>query len=100
MEGLQGIDAAEGDVEDLFDPESFIQIVNSCYALDDSLALAIEKVSSVAATTRVVKRVEALFRLMPDTVPNFDHFTPASWLIRNLRVLEAKNADEDYIATC
>ena len=85
------IDAAEGDVEDLFDPESFIHIVNSCYALDGSLALTIEKVSSVSSTPRIVKRVEALFQLMPDTVPNFNHFTPASWLIRNPGVLEAKS---------
>ena len=85
------IDAAEGDVEDLFDPELFIHIVNLCYALDDSLALTIEKVNSVTTTTRIVKRVEALFQLMPDTVPNFNHFTPASWLICNLGALEANS---------
>ena len=84
------VDATEGDVEDLFDPESFIHIVNSAYALDDSLALTIDKVNSAAPTTRIVKRVEALFRLMPDTVPVFDHFTPASWLIRNPGALEEK----------
>ena len=82
------IDAAEGDVEDLFDPESFIHIVNSSYALDDSLALTIDKVTSTDTTTRIVKRVEALFQLMPDSIPIFDHFTPASWLIRNPSTLE------------
>ena len=85
------IDGPEGDVEDLFDPESFIQIVNACYALNDSLALTIHKVNSIATTTRIVKRVEALFRRMPDTVPMFNHFAPASWLIRNLGVLEGKS---------
>ena len=85
------IDGAEGDVEDLFDPELFIHIVNSCYTLDDSLALTIDKVNSIAATTRIVKRVEALFRLMPDTVPIFNHFAPASWLIHNLGALEGES---------
>ena len=75
-------------MEDLFDPESFIQIVNSSYALSDSNALTLDKVNSAGATTRIVKRVEALFRLMPNTVPDFNHFTPASWLIRNPSALE------------
>ena len=82
------IDGPEGDVEDLFDPEYFIHIVNKCYALDDSLALTIDKINSVTGTRRIVKRVEALFRLLPDTVPVFNHFAPASWLIRNPRALE------------
>lgn len=82
------IDSAEGDVEDLFDTEFFIHIVNECYALDDPFALTIEKINSVTDTTRIVKRVEALFRLLPDTVPVFNHFLPASWLIRNTSALE------------
>ena len=80
--------AAEGDVEDLFHPEVFVHIVNTCYDLDDSLALTIDKINSITATTRIVKRVEKLFQPMPGTVPNFDHFTPASWLIRNPGALE------------
>ncbi|WP_428098868.1 AAA family ATPase [Candidatus Rariloculus sp.] len=82
------IDGPEGDVEDLFDPEYFVHIVNECYALDESLALTIDKVKCATGTTRIVKRVEALFRLLPDTVPVFNHFAPASWLIRNPRALE------------
>ena len=84
------LDAAEGDVEDLFDPELFLQIVNACYALDNSLALTVGQLSSITATTRIVKRVEALFRLLPDTVPVFNHFAPASWLIRNPEVLDRR----------
>ena len=85
------IDATEGDIEDLFDPELYIQIVNLAYALEGSHILTIDKVNSVdLTTTRMVKRVEALFRLMPDTIPIFNHFTPASWLISNLGALEEK----------
>ena len=82
------IDGSEGDVEDLFDPETFVEIVNACYRLDDSLALTVYKVNSKAGTPRMVKRVEALFRVMPDTVPIFNHFAPASWLVRNPGALE------------
>ena len=83
------IDADEGDVEDLFAPELFIEIVNACYALEDSLALTIDKINSVTTSSpRIVKRVEELFRLLPDDLPIFDHFAPSSWLIRNPAALE------------
>ena len=83
------IDADEGDVEDLFAPELFIEIVNSCYALEDSLVLTIDKINSVTTSSpRIVKRVEELFRLLPDDLLIFDHFAPSSWLIRNPAALE------------
>ena len=85
------IDGPEGDVEDLFDPETFVEIVNACYGLDESLAITVDKINSNATTTRMVKRVEALFRVMPDTVPMFDHFAPASWLIRNPGALQGNS---------
>ncbi len=83
------IDSDEGDVESLFEPELLIEIVNACYSLDDSLALTVDKVNATTTTsTRVVKRVEELFRLMPEEVPVFNHFSPSSWLIRNPETLE------------
>ena len=42
------------------------------------------------STPRIVRKVEAAFRVMPETVPMFDHYTPADWLIRNSDVLSAK----------
>ena len=84
------IDADEGDVEDLFEAELLIEIVNACYSLDESLTLTIDKLDSTTTTsTRIVKRVEELFRLMPEQMPTFNHFAPASWLIRNPEALEA-----------
>ena len=41
-----------------------------------------------ADTERIVKRAEALFRLMPPEVPEFDHFAPARWLLENPHVLD------------
>ena len=37
---------------------------------------------------RLVKRVEAAFKLLPPDTPEFDHFTPADWLIRNPAILD------------
>jgi hypothetical protein len=35
-----------------------------------------------------VKKAEALFKLMPPEVPEFDHFAPASWLLKNEGILD------------
>ncbi len=32
---------------------------------------------------RIVKKAEAAFNVMPHDVPEFDHFYPSDWLIRN-----------------
>ncbi|WP_457814340.1 hypothetical protein U8C43_07600 (plasmid) [Sinorhizobium meliloti] len=45
---------------------------------------------AVESTERLVKQAEAAFAVMPVDVPEFDHFTPAAWLIRNPKVLDAK----------
>lgn len=81
------VDAEEGDIEDIFDPEIYATIVNRSYDLPESHRVSVEKLSQDTSTSRVVKKVEAIFQLMPDTIPMFDHFTPAAWLIRNPDVL-------------
>jgi len=48
-------------------------------------------------TTRLVKKAEACFRTLPPDAPEFDHFTPADWLIRNPGYLESD--DPDVVAT-
>jgi hypothetical protein len=34
-------------------------------------------------TARVVLKVDATFRVMPPETPEFNHYTPASWLIEH-----------------
>ena len=77
------IDAAEGDIEDIFDPEIYTEIVNRSYELPEPHRVTVEKLAEDTSTPRVVKKVEAMFMLMPQTIPMFDHFKPAVWLIRN-----------------
>jgi hypothetical protein len=45
-------------------------------------------------TTRLVKKTEAFFRVLPDTIPTFDHFTPSAkkTLDRAERLFTALNA--------
>ena len=77
------IDAPEGDIEDILDPAVYAEIVNCSYALPESHRVTIEKLDQDTSTTRLVKKVESLFNIMPETIPVYDHYTPAAWLIRN-----------------
>lgn len=83
----------EADIEDVFDTELYLEIVNAAYELPKELALTTEHLHSNGGdTSRLVKRVENCFKLMPSTVPEFDHFTPAAWLIRNPAIFDSKKA--------
>jgi predicted ATP-dependent endonuclease of OLD family len=87
------LERAEADIEDIFEPELFADIVNSSYALDETNKLTVEKLKAADTTTaRLVKQTEAAFRVMPEQIPMFDHFSPAAWLIRNQKSLDGKSA--------
>ena len=85
------IDAGEGDIEDIFDPEIYAEIVNRSYALPESHRVTVEKLDQDTSTTRAVKKVEAMFNVMPETIPVYDHYTPAAWLIRNPDMLTGES---------
>jgi len=83
----------ESDVEDVFEPELFSRIVNGAYGLATKHALSKTKLQNAAENVvRQVKQTEALFNVMPETIPTFDHFTPASWLISNPGILDTDEA--------
>ena len=84
------ISQAEADIEDIIDPELYVEIVNRGYALEDPYKITVDGLSRGTSTPRIVKKVEDAFKVMPDTIPIFDHYTPADWLIRNSDVLSAK----------
>ena len=85
------VDAPEADIEDIFDSEIYAEIVNRSYALPEPHRVTTEKLDQDTATTRLVKRVEAMFAIMPESIPEFDHFTPAAWLIRNPAMLTGES---------
>lgn len=82
----------EADIEDAFEAELFVNILNSTYSLDGDTKLTVEKLTEAnRGTERLVKRAEAAFAVMPSSVAEFDHFTPAAWLIRNAKMLDGKS---------
>jgi predicted ATP-dependent endonuclease of OLD family len=82
----------ESDVEDIFHPDLFSNILNAAYKLDNGNKIDTTKLASTIPTTeRIVKQAENLFKLMPAEVAEFDHFTPSNWLIRNLDILSEDN---------
>lgn len=84
---------AEADIEDIFEPDLFVSILNSTYGLADTTLLDSKRLAAAnTGTARLVKQAEAAFAIMPTTVAEFDHFTPAGWLIRNPKMLDAKSA--------
>lgn len=88
------LDRTEADIEDIFEPQLFVDILNGCYALKGVNMLTVDKLKQADLNTeRLVKQAEAAFRLMPNTIPEFDHFSPAAWLIRNSKILDGNSAE-------
>lgn len=82
---------SEADIEDIFEPELFVAILNEAYGLKESDKLTTEKLRVAGnGTERLVKQAEAAFAVMSVGAPEFDHFSPASWLIRNSKTLDGK----------
>ena len=80
---------AEADVEDLFEAELFIVMLNGAYKPPATHAVTKDALMAAATTPRIVKKAEALFRLMPAEVAEFDHFGASRWLLENPSALDA-----------
>lgn len=80
---------AESDVEDLFDADLFVEMLNGAYRLPAANAVTKAALMAAAPTPRIVKKAEALFKLMPATVAEFDHFGASRWLLENPSALDA-----------
>lgn len=79
---------SEADTEDLLAPVLLVKVLNESYGLEGKQRLTVEKLETADKTTpRLIKKAEAYFRMLPDSVPLLDHYTPAAWLFENLRVL-------------
>jgi energy-coupling factor transporter ATP-binding protein EcfA2 len=79
----------EADVEDIFDPEVYVRIVNQAFQLPVAEKLTVAKLDAAApGTARLAKRVEAAFKLLPASTFEFDRFATAEWLLRNPEALD------------
>lgn len=85
----------EADVEDLFDADLFVEMLNGAYKPPASHTVTKDGLNAVNPTPRIVKKAEALFKLMPAEVAEFDHFGPSRWLLENPSVLDSNSASVD-----
>lgn len=84
----------EADVEDLLGADLFAVILNGAYSLTGKdLITPARFAETQEGAPRLVKQAEAIFRVMPPGVPEFDHATPAFWLLRNSEVLDGNDED-------
>jgi predicted ATP-dependent endonuclease of OLD family len=73
----------EADVEDIFDIDTYVELLNESFLLTSSNSLTREKLQAHSAgTSRQLKLAELAFKLLSPDAPEFDHYTPAEWLIR------------------
>ncbi len=79
----------EADTEDIFAPSLFVDILNSAYQLTGDHVLTVETLEAADTDTqRLVRKAEAYFRLLPETVSMLDHYVPAQWLFENQEILQ------------
>lgn len=80
---------AEADVEDLFDADLFVKMLNGAYKPPPANVVTAANLMAANPTPRIVKKAEALFKLMPAAVPEFNHFGAARWLLENPTLLDS-----------
>lgn len=87
----------ESDIEDFFHPAQYAELLNQTFGLAGALALDEQKLLAADPNTeRLVKKAEAAFKAMPADSPEFDHFAPAAWLLRNAAFMEAETAEATH----
>lgn len=81
----------EADIEDFFDPVFFVELINRTYNLKDGHELTIEKLEAAdTSTSRVVKKAEAYFRVLPDAIPEYSHYDPSLYLLQHPELWKGK----------
>ena len=86
------VDKEEADIEDLFEPALYVEIINQAYGLSKTHKLTAQKLAAAdQSAARQVKQAEAVFRVFPETIPMYDHFTPSAWLLSNPGLLSEDN---------
>lgn len=79
---------SEAHIEDFFESSFYADLLNRTYNLNGSYELTAEKLErSDNNTERLVKKAEAYFRTLPDSVPEFSHFDPAQYLLQHPELL-------------
>ena len=83
------VEGNEADVEDMFDPEFYLKLVNSEFGI----SLTVDDLPE--GTPRIVRRIEQYFENNP--IPNgaqFNHYRPARYFSGNIESLESELTEE------
>lgn len=71
----------EADIEDMLGRDLYVKLVNSCYSLEKEKQLPATQ--SVEAHKPVLEEVKMHFRTVVTEGPEFDHFSPAVYLVEH-----------------
>lgn len=81
----------EADIEDFFDLAVYVDLLNRTYGLTGKYKLTPDKLDEADKTTqRLVKKAESYFRLLPQEMPEFNHFEPALYLLQHPELLRGE----------
>lgn len=83
--------AKEADIEDMFDADFYLELVNGAYKKSLQKPLAIADLT--AKYPRILMRLERTFEQQPLQCETFSHFRPARYLSEHLTALEGKISD-------
>ncbi len=84
---ILGLEEADG--KDVFSPALYPRILNQAFNVAGANELTGQKLLDADPnTSRLVKKAEVYFRVLPPDAPEFDHFTPADYLFRHPELLE------------
>lgn len=90
--GLIGME--EADIEDVIAPGLYADIINRAFDLSPEHHLTAENLDVAnPGTTRLVKKAEAYFQMLPPGMPEFDHYTPAAWLFQHPEMLDGVSGE-------
>lgn len=79
---------SEADVEDLFEPGVFVEMLNGAYKPPAANLVTTASLAAASSNPRIVKKTEALFGIMPPSVREYDHFGASRWLLENPSMLD------------
>ena len=80
----------EADIEDVIGWTNYMQLVNATYGLAGG-----NQLRDAESPNRVLTKVEERFGTMPPEIPEFDHYAPAEYAIKNREEILAAMPDLD-----
>jgi len=87
--------AKDADIEDLFEPEFYLNLVNGAYPKELSQKLTFKSFTN--QNPRIVKRIEEYFKLQAISGGHFNHYLPAVFLLNEqsdlLKKIDATTID-------